>query len=335
MPYEHASLKREIDTYQDTVWAIVAFILECRWNPSDQSIDETIPVGVGRVFRKTDGSEVTPDLAVQRRPAEGIVAEVKATFPPEQSTDRRNEIFQQLKTYDDDLLGWWTNNGQIQRHDIVLLTHDTHVVEACDHLSTLDGTEIGTFDRNLAILGFYRTDQRETFLTLRKHSGEFLDRKFGEKLRRGVPINVGHIEYQQKKFYDSRPPIPYILEILWDYIFPDYTEGSARDPRKGYTPIEVTKNRVTGDMQRFYGFEPDDTGNRGTPRSEWIEEALESLVSLRMAHHGNGEGAYVIRYKGIKGDTLERFGKLLHERDETHKRQAERRRRQPTLFDNM
>ena len=244
-------------------------------------------------------------------------------------------MFRQLKTYDDDLLRWWGNNGQIERHDIVLLTHDTHVVEACDHLNGLTGRDIGTFERNLAILGFYRTDQRETFITLRKHSGEFLDPQFGAKLRRGVPIKVVHIEAQQKKFYDSRPPIPYVLWLLWHLIFPIYTEGCSRDARKGYTPIEVTKDRVTGDLQRFYGFEPDDTGNRGTPRSEWVQEALEVLVSLHMAHHGTGQGAYVIRYKGIKGDTLERFGRLFHERDEIRQRQTRRRGRQPTLFDNI
>ena len=72
-------------------------------------------------MRRGNRAEVTPDTVVQRRPTQGIVAEVKHTFPPNGETARRNEVFEQLKSYDENLEGWWTDTEEIEAHDIVLL----------------------------------------------------------------------------------------------------------------------------------------------------------------------------------------------------------------------
>lgn len=108
MPYDHSALQREIDNYQDTVWAIVAFVNECQWNVSQRRVDESVPYGIGKTMRRgADSQEVTPDAVVQKFDTQGIVAEVKHTFPPESEEDRRDEILGQLQKYDDDLHGWW------------------------------------------------------------------------------------------------------------------------------------------------------------------------------------------------------------------------------------
>jgi hypothetical protein len=335
MAYEHQSLLREIDTYKDTVSAIVAFIHECRWDQNNRVVNGTIPFGVGRLMRNAHDDQLTPDIVIQRHPTQGVVAEVKTTFPPDNTNNRRDEVFQQLKSYDVELFGWWSLNGQVERHDIVLLTHDSHVVDATDHFVGLAGKEIGRFERNLAFVGFYRSEQHHSYITLRKHSGDLLDHEFSSKLRRSVPIEARHIEQQQKKFYDGCPPIPYLLSLMWTFLFPTYAEGQQRDARRGFTPVEVTSDQVTTDLQRYYGFEPDAHGNRGIPRGEWIEEALEALVSFRMAQRGNGPRRFVIRYKGLTGDVLERFGRLFHERREKESQRRRAPTRQPTLFDNL
>src|SRR5260370_22653565 len=152
MAYNHKKLREEIDNYSETVWATVAFAHECKWNDDTKKIDPSVRVGFGRPMTRPDKKEVTPDIVIQRRPDQGTVAEIKHTFPPTSEIERRQEIFTQLKNYDVDLTGWWTDSKQIENHDLVLLTHHSHVTHAVDCLTKdLAGTEVGTFVRNLAI----------------------------------------------------------------------------------------------------------------------------------------------------------------------------------------
>lgn len=320
MPYNNEKLRIEIDNYNDTVWATVAFVHECRWDAASKKLDDTIRFGLGRPMTKSDGKTVvTPDAVIQRRPNQGTVAEVKHTFPPSDQGDRRKEIFEQLKSYDDDLMGWWTSAKKIAKHDIVLLTHLTHAIEAVDYLTiNLAGKAIGKFDRPLSIIAYARFEQNQLYVTLKKEHGDLLDPKLSEKLRRSVQVAVRHIELgpRQIKFCDSCPPIPYILWLLWNYVFPDRAGQIERDKKKGYTPIPVSVEGLTSDLQNFYGFVPDGTGNKGFPQSDWIESALESFVSFRMAGRGDDSHSYVIHYKSIRGDFLERVGRLHYDLQE-------------------
>jgi hypothetical protein len=314
MAYNHKKLREEIDNYSDTVWATVAFAHECKWNEATKNVDNAVKVGFGRPMTRPDKKEVTPDIVIQRRTVQGIVAEIKHTFPPSSEIERRREIFAQLKSYDVDLLGWWTDSKRIQNHDLVLLTHLSHVTHAVDCLTKdLAGVEIGTFVRNLAIIGYYRSEQDQLYFTLKKEYGSLLDSELSEKLRLSVPIAVRHlIMTRQVRFYDSPPPIPYTLRLLWEQVFPELAQGIARDKKKGYTPIPVTIEALTQTLQKFFGYEPDTTGNRGIPRSEWIVSSLKVLDSLRMAEPGGTAGSYTIRYKTIHGDVLERLGRLCY-----------------------
>jgi hypothetical protein len=314
MAYNHKKLREEIDNYSETVWATVAFAHECKWNDGTKSADNTVKIGFGRPMTRPDKKEVTPDIVIQRRADQGIVAEIKHTFPPSNEIERRREIFAQLKNYDVDLLGWWTDSKRIQNHDLVLLTHHSHVTHAVDFLTKdLASVEIGTFIRNLAIIGYYRSEQDQLYFTLKKEYGSLLDSKLSEKLRLSVPIAVRHlIMARQVRFYDSPPPIPYTLRLLWEQVFPDLAQGIARDKKKGYTPIPVTVEALTQTLQKFFGYEPDATGNRGMPRSEWIANSMKVLDSLRMAEPGDTAGSYTIRYKAIHGDVLERLGRLCY-----------------------
>src|SRR5258708_3406552 len=133
MAYDHKKFREEVDTYIDTVWATVAFAHECKWDEANRCIDPSVKIGLGRPMMRPDKKEVTPDLVIQRRPNRGTTAEVKHTFPPSGAVERRQEIFTQLKSYDADLLGWWTASKKIEEHDIVLLTHHSHVIDAVDY----------------------------------------------------------------------------------------------------------------------------------------------------------------------------------------------------------
>lgn len=140
MPYDHRALQNEIDHYQNTVWAVEAFLHECCWSPSKNCLDPSIRFGLGRRMRTESGLDVTPDLVLQRPAMHGIAAEVKMTFPPPSESKRRDDVFEQLQKYDTRLTGWWTPDEEISSHDVVLLTHFTKAVDASDHLATFVST---------------------------------------------------------------------------------------------------------------------------------------------------------------------------------------------------
>jgi hypothetical protein len=314
MEYKHKKLLEEIDTYTDTVWATLVFAHECSWNPTAKKLDATVKFGVGRSMTRPDKKVVTPDLVIQRRPEQGIVAEIKHVFPPASELGRRKEIFQQLKNYDVPLKVWWIETKEIDHHDLVLLTHTSHAVEAVDFLTKdLASEEEGKFERNLAIISYSRSDQNEPFILLRKEHGSMLDPKLGEKLRLTVPVAVRHIVLKgDVRFCDSSPPVPYILRLMWEQVFPPQAEEIERDKKRGYTPIPVTVDKLTKTLQVYFGYKPDGTGNKGLPQKEWVENALNTLCSLKMAHQEDDK-SYVIRYKTIHGDVLERFGRICFE----------------------
>jgi hypothetical protein len=169
MSYDHNKLINEIDNYTDTVFATLAFAHECRWNDSTKSIDAAVQVGLGRPMVGVQGREITPDIVIQRRPNLGTIAEVKHTFPPEREIARRDEIFRQLKNYDVDLKGWWTPSKSIEDHDLVLLTHFSHVIEAVDYLTVeLAKRDIGAFRKKFAIISYIRSNQANSYFTLRR-----------------------------------------------------------------------------------------------------------------------------------------------------------------------
>jgi hypothetical protein len=315
MEYNHKKLIEKTDTYTDTVWATVAFAHESSWNPTAKQIDATVKSGAGRAMTRPDKKVVTPDIVIQRKPDEGITAEVKHVFPPESEVERRKKIFQQLKSYDVPLTGWWTATKEIANHDLVLLTHSSHVVEAVDFLTKdLAEEEEGKFDRNLAIISYSRSDQTETSIMLRREHGALLDQKFSERLRRTVTLAVRHLVINgDVRFCDSEPPVPYTLLLMWKHVFPTMLDGVERDKKAGYTPISVTADKVTKTLQEFFGSKPEN-GNKGLPQKEWVERALDILTSLKMAHV-DGK-AYVIHYKNLHGDTLERFGRLCFEQEQ-------------------
>jgi hypothetical protein len=120
-------------------------------------------------------------------------------------------------------------------------------------------------------------------------------------------------------------------------VFPVLAAAITRDKKKGYTPIPVTVDGLTSTLQKYYGFVADGTGNRGIPRSDWIHNALEKLDSLRMAHRTEAAGSYVIRYKTLQGDILQRLGRLCYEQDQKKKSKGKKpdTRQRTLVFDDQ
>jgi hypothetical protein len=79
-----------------------------------------VPLGIKDP--KNDESEiyVTPDFGIVLNEKIGLLGEVKKNIPTD-DPDRATKVFQQLKKYDQKLVGWPVSGEQIDGHHLVLL----------------------------------------------------------------------------------------------------------------------------------------------------------------------------------------------------------------------
>ncbi|MGA8409462.1 MAG: hypothetical protein WB680_19985 [Candidatus Acidiferrales bacterium] len=268
--------------------------------------------------RVSPGTVVTPDCVIQMDDTNGLVAEAKLGLPKD---DRIwDEHIQQLEKYDDELVGWWTLNEQLATHDLVALVPLSRAVRFADHLERGINKGKWRFDRKIAVVGFFKTSGVKDFLSLKRERGALSIADLDDRLRETKQIDIALLilYYQDRKFVDHMPPLPYTLQIIWDHLFTRYA-GEVNEERQGDgIALQVSVSQVTRDLQDYFGFKSDGSRSPEIPRSNWVRKALDTLVLLKLATRVN-EGKYSVRYKRSRGDTLKKFGKMCFELDQKMK----------------
>jgi len=317
-PYNHLRTQEDCDNYINTVVATLAFINVFRWDHGERKFYPGVKYGVGRRMttspqnRVSPSTDVTPDLALQRND-EGVVAEI--TYSLAHDNDHWRQKLEQVVKYDAPLTGWWSVDERLPRHDIALLVPQSRAVRVGDILKLEADDKDGTIKLKYrtAVVGFNRTSGAKEFMTLMKVFGELTDADLSERLRHSinVPTDVLIVEYGDRRFFDFEPPMAYLLQIMWDELFPTYlAEFPSVEPQR-YTPVTVTVDRVAQDMRDNYGFKVEDHRCSEIPQKAWIKKALEFLVLFALAERA-GDNTYTVKYKTLRGDHLKRFGELLH-----------------------
>jgi len=125
----------EVEDYEETVNAIIAFSHEVRWDRGNTRIVSGSLFMIGRRMGKIDPAKASehalaPDIVIQLDSRYGVVAEVKKRIPLERSY--WDETFEQINKYDEDLIGWVTPDETIENYDLALLTHITRKVDTTD-----------------------------------------------------------------------------------------------------------------------------------------------------------------------------------------------------------
>ena len=303
---------------------MLALSHEARWNVAEKRLGNRVRYGLGRRMttssknRVSPTTDVTPDCVVQVTHKEGFVAEAKLSLPKDES--KWDPIFTQLLKYDDNLLGWWTPNERIALHDIIALVPLARAVRFADRLDAVS-TRL-KFERNVSVVGFFKqSGATKSFISLKKERGKISDAGLDQRLRDVKLIDFAHIirEHGDRKFVEHMPPIPYILQILWDNLFVKYAADVPKDESKGWHPLVVTIDKVTSDLQENYGFKSTGSRSPQIPQPSFIRKALDALIDFRLAER-KMEGEYLIKYKRTRKDTLEKFGRLHFEFERKPKR---------------
>jgi len=311
----------KIDNYNQTLEAMICFSHILRW---DDEKEEFKPnsysfiarnMGTSENNRITPKNEITPDLIVQLDGNYGIVCEAKKSFPQNRNLWKSN--FNQLQKYDDELKGWKTSKEYIKTSDIVLLTHYKIKVGVSDYLEENISNKNLFFDRNFSAIAFQRTLEANIFLTLEKFYGNLFDTVLNERLRRivGVPLKK-IIPLNNIKFYDDKPELSYMMEILWNKIFSQYPKMEEFMESGGIKimTIEVNVDKLTQKLRKqFSDYIEGDSRQPELPKTKWVKEAMDMLVRLNYAKKDDKEdNNYTVKYKSIK-NTLQRFTREIYE----------------------
>ena len=299
------------------MFAALALVNEVRWDEASRQLRDEVLHEIGRRMTTsqqnavTPNVEVTPDCVIQTDLRNGLIAETKLSLPRDDSN--WDEDIQQLVKYDDDLIGWWTTDEKIELHDIVALIPLSRAVQFADKIEKAIADGELSFERNLAIVGFFKQSSVREFITLKREWGKLSDAGLDRRLRLSRLIRMDHLifGYRDRKFIDHKPPMAYLLQIIWDYLFSRYASDANRDEANKWILIETTVGQVTKDLQEFYGYKSAGTRSPEIPRYSWVREALDALVKFKIADRGAKQDAYRVKYKRSNRDTLKKFGRLV------------------------
>ncbi len=361
-----------LDDYLESVRGLYALAISASWDDAGKAVRPDARWCVPRRMdhpgdpgdpsatpprRPVARGEVTPDAVVQVTAEYGLVAEMKKHF----STSRPGEVFEQVAKYDADLEGWWTHDGHIASHDLVLLTHLKSSVAAVDAFKAWQA-EGNAFRRPFSIVEFAYMTTGSLWFLLRRVEGQVSDPVHDEALRKGKMISDSNLLslFSKWKFSEQQPPIMHMLVLLHDYVLPLFPTEMEFERETGgrYPVIEVSCEELREKLsEQFCPLRADDRYFH-LPKLPWVRTAIDQLVRIGLATRlpaesksapdtgaggglatsgpSTGRGSAEPRYrialrKPRQKDTIEYFSDKLLQADLN----AVRRKppEQPTLFD--
>jgi hypothetical protein len=218
----------------------------------------------------------------------------------------------QLQKYDDDLIGWWTDDERLgDDSNTILLVSLEKSVKFRKHVEEAirDGV---SFKKPIAFVGFMQTGTPEESVLFQLDWGKINNRQLNDALedRKLIPLERFVASLGPLKFYDSPPPVEYMMEVLWNQLFNDLKISVKMDERTKTWPISISIPGITSDLQRLYGqvHDPRDLREVSFPNIAWVREAIEHFEVLGLAKREDLDN-YTILFKNLRGDLLERFSK--------------------------
>lgn len=309
-------IRQKIEEYETTIMGLRAL---CKVISDHYKADNpTTPLRTSFGRRMTTSSAncvhpnntATPDAVIQIEDDWGMVVEAKRTMP-QNNNDRWRNTVDQLRKYDDNLVGWWTSSGELIPANITLLIDVDRSIDFSRYVQSLiDNGEISTFQNPTSIIEFFKKQEVKQFLHVRQVWGRLEPNNLSQKLEGGKSISVeGLIDGQ--RFYDQEPEaVEYTMVLLWQTVFTERYIGTKFDELAKVWLIDVDLDELTESLQKLYGQKSNEARERTFPRKRWIKKALDAFVLLDLAFHLEGNNKYVVKFKRFRGgDLFQRFYK--------------------------
>lgn len=312
----YRALRNAADDYTETVQALIGFAaFVCHDGRARRSNSQ---YGFGRRMttsaanRVSPTTTVTPDIVVQKTGSFGIAGEVKKSMS--RSQEQWEAHRRQLRKYDDNLTGWWTADETIVHSEAILLIHQSRGRAFGRYLDAERVRDPDSVGDHSAVVEFNRADEGQSYIFFRREWGTVCDAELAARLDDGVQVPMDRVlrSFPSVRFYDAMPPVESLLAMLWGDSFMSRFDPSRADPATGLLMIPVTVGELTSELQQAYGSGALHSDTRGVefPKATWIRVALDKLVAFDLARGTEDRDSFIIKYKPLTGDLLERFSRL-------------------------
>ncbi len=306
-------IRQKIEDYATTIYALQSFVSLITWDMDRGTVLSGSHYSFGRrmdtsaVNRVSPNETVTPDAVIQKTPELGYIVEAKKSLP--ENNDYWSSVVDQLIKYDDDLLGWWTEDESLEGSNVILLVEISRAAEFARLLEQQLNDGSTQFNRPTSVIEFTKSSELKEFIFIRKQWGRIEDEVFDEILELGkkVPIEKVLGTYGSMKFYDAEPVVEHTMVILWQDLFTQMKSEFPYDEEKSNWLIDVSIEDLTQELRQLYGASGDSPRDFPFPRNVWIRRAMDALVDLGYAEKKEAPGEYVVLFKRLTGDVLERF----------------------------
>lgn len=277
---------------------------------SDKSTEHSASV---TEIGEKQGEVVTPDLGIVTVDGNGVLAEVKISFPRDES--HWFDDFDQLMRYDADFDGWPTENGTVSTHDVVLIVEQGRANKIRKFFEKHQGTKIN-FARPFVIVQCNRSDNREPYYFFATISGQLTAPEINELLDDGtkVPMKVLVEKYSTVKIYDAEPPLPYMMDLIWSHVvLEDARQDSKfRKLRKRQKlPVVISIEDIVLTLREGFTFRSLEMnasdGSPAMPHPQWVRRAIEQMVVSRDAEWIDATKASVRFFFQTYEDPLDHF----------------------------
>jgi Holliday junction resolvase len=294
------AMDEAINTYNDTVDALICFGHMLTWNDSSRAYRAGSAYALGRRLDTSSANAiakngtVTPDLIAVVTPKYGIVGEAKPSFHG--TVKEREDDLKQLMKYDDDLIGWPITGEKIEKSDVVLLVHYSRKGDAQDILGA--ATKDGKFNisRNFAAISFGRMTQAQEFMSLELFWGQLSDGSLQKRLR---PLLVPLEKVRPLNpalMYDDPPPLPLLIQLAWDHVLNRLIPQEAFLSGKRGFEIKCSVQQVRDLLSETCGPPKSDARQPQIPRIDWVKQMFEMLVKMKLAEREKEPDTYKVFY---------------------------------------
>jgi hypothetical protein len=304
-------IKEHIEEYQTTVDALLCFVSLTSWDGDQKKEGVSFSFGRRMTTSHTNcvspDTEQTPDLALQVSTEEAYIVEAKISLPKDKKY-WEGEL-QQLRKYDDNLLGWWSKDGILNSHDLVLLIDISRSHQFSQFVQEYGGESV--FVRPAAFIGFSRYQRVDENILFQLEWGKLSNSKLNRRVDDHIPIPLEKViaSFGSRKFYDAKPEPEYLMEIIWSHIFTDRKSRATYDDNLRSWPFDIEIAELTTELQRSFGNHRSSAREDAHPAISWVREAMDLFVALGHAVHKQ-EDKYEVRYKEFRGgDLIDRFAK--------------------------
>jgi len=292
-------IRNKIDDYNETIHAIVGFMNFFRYDDKKKIIRDDIVVFQGRRFKPSPEKSinqkgekveyVTPDIGILLPLKSGVIGEVKKGFPADQKLWFKT--FKQLMSYDDDLIGWPSDDEKVDSHDVVLILHQSRSVAVQEFYENNKGTEI-EIKRPFSIVEFNRSAEAKPFYFFRRTFGHLSEKNIDEQLKYGVsvPMLVFISLYSEIKLYDDEPQLPYLLQLIWEHVVLQKAcedERFERLRKNQKIKIDLDIETIIEKLHKGFSFrrlyDKESARQPKIPKREWVIRACKKFVELNEA----------------------------------------------------